>query len=100
MVGVFALFFGGRQLWPNKRRRMLTGYALYFFALSMPPLVSHLVTWQRMWNLCWNSNGQSFTDKLGPSHPVESVAGWQSAHEASLPLWPTWQSVDPYLGVI
>jgi hypothetical protein len=41
MLGVFTLFFGGPLLWPNKRRRMLTGYSLYVFALAVPPLVSH-----------------------------------------------------------
>lgn len=39
-VGVFTLFFGGPRLWPNKQRRMLTGYCMYVLALALPPLVS------------------------------------------------------------
>jgi hypothetical protein len=40
MVVVFACFFGGPNVWPNKRARLLTGYGLFVFALAVPPLVS------------------------------------------------------------
>jgi hypothetical protein len=39
-VLLFGLFFGGPRLWPNKQRRMMTGYGLYVLALVVPPLVS------------------------------------------------------------
>jgi hypothetical protein len=39
MVAMFMIFFGGPDLWPNKRGRMLYGYMALLCALVAPALV-------------------------------------------------------------
>lgn len=39
-VTLFAVFFGGPNLWPNKRARMFHGYTVFLAALVVPILVS------------------------------------------------------------
>jgi predicted membrane channel-forming protein YqfA (hemolysin III family) len=40
MLTLFALFFGGPDMWPNKRARMYYGYVVFLAALVLPTLVS------------------------------------------------------------